>query len=43
MEFHEEQPGDFRACRDMLERDWGYDKYKGVCHMIPNAGVCILS
>lgn len=43
MEFHKAQPGDFRACRDMLERDWGYDKYKGVCHMIPNAGVCILA
>ncbi|KIL35602.1 crystallin [Cohnella kolymensis] len=41
--FHQEQPEDFRACRDMLERDWGYDKYPGVCHMIPNAGVCILA
>ncbi|SDO49576.1 ADP-ribosylglycohydrolase [Paenibacillus sp. yr247] len=43
LSFHAGQPGDFRACRDMLERDWGYDKYKGVCHMIPNAGVCILA
>lgn len=43
LKFHAEKPGDFRACRDMLERDWGYDKYRGVCHMIPNAGVCILS
>ncbi|TCZ76675.1 ADP-ribosylglycohydrolase family protein [Paenibacillus albiflavus] len=41
--FHAANPGDFRACRDMLERDWGYDKYKGVCHMIPNAGICILA
>jgi ADP-ribosylglycohydrolase len=41
--FHDEHPDDFRACRDMLERDWGYDKYPGVCHMIPNAGVCILA
>lgn len=41
--FHAEHPDDFRACRDMLERDWGYDKYKGVCHIIPNAGVCFLA
>jgi ADP-ribosylglycohydrolase len=43
LEFHKQQPDDFRACRDMLERDWGYDKYRGVCHIIPNAGVCILA
>lgn len=41
--FHAQHPNDFRACRDMLERDWGYDKYTGVCHIIPNAGVCVLS
>ncbi|TXK80071.1 ADP-ribosylglycohydrolase family protein [Paenibacillus sp. N3.4] len=41
--FHASQPDDFRACRDMLERDWGYDKYTGVCHIIPNAGICILA
>jgi ADP-ribosylglycohydrolase len=43
LDFHKHHPDDFRACRDMLERDWGYDKYKGVCHIIPNAGVCILA
>jgi len=43
LEFHSLHPEDFRACRDMLESDWGYDKYKGVCHIIPNAGICILS
>lgn len=43
IQFYKAQPNNFRACRDMLERDWGYDKYTGVCHMIPNAGVCILS
>ncbi len=41
--FHRENPEDFRACFRMLERDWGYDKYTGVCHIIPNAGVCILA
>lgn len=43
LNFHAQHPDDFRACRAMLERDWGYDKYKGVCHIIPNAGVCILA
>lgn len=34
---------DWRACMQHLIDNWGYDKYTGVCHIIPNAGVCILS
>ena len=41
--FHQQNPDDFRACRMYLEEEWGYDKYPGICHIIPNAGVCILS
>lgn len=41
--FHQANPDDWRACRDMLTADWGYDRYPGVCHMIPNAGVTIMS
>ena len=41
--FHKEHPENWRDCYQMLVRDWGYDKYPGVCHMIPNAGVCIMS
>lgn len=41
--FYHGSPDDWRACRMMLERDFGYDKYPGVCHIIPNAGVCALS
>ncbi len=41
--FHRENPGDWRACRMMLEEKWGYDRYPGACHIIPNAGVCALS
>lgn len=26
-----------------LLAEWGYDRYPGVCHIIPNAGVCALS
>lgn len=41
--FHAEHPDDWRACRKMLEKEWGYDRYPGVCHIIPNAGVCALA
>lgn len=43
IDYHWEHPEDFRACRNFLEENWGYDKYPGVCHIIPNAGVCILA
>lgn len=41
--FHKENPDDWRKCMQYLIDEWGYDKYTGVCHIIPNAGVCILS
>ena len=41
--FHRANPDDWRACRAMLEAEWGYDRYGGVCHIIPNAGVCALA
>jgi ADP-ribosylglycohydrolase len=43
IDFYEKYPNDFRLCRQYLEDEWGYDKYPGICHIIPNAGVCILS
>lgn len=43
IDFHREQPNDWRACRQMLDELWGYDRYGGACHIIPNAGVCVLS
>lgn len=43
IEFHQQHPEDFRKCRKFLEEEWGYDKYTGVCHIIPNAGVCVLA
>lgn len=41
--FHTAHPENWRDCHAMLMRDWGYDKYQGVCHIIPNAGVCIMA
>ncbi|WEJ60098.1 ADP-ribosylglycohydrolase family protein [Devosia sp. FJ2-5-3] len=43
IDFHKANPSDWRACRDMLEAEWGYDRYPGVCHIIPNAGVTIMA
>lgn len=48
MDFFEknDDPSDrdsWRACMDYLMREWGYDKYPGVCHIIPNAGVCAMA
>jgi len=41
--FHDAHPGDWRACQEYLIAEWGYDRYPGLCHMIPNAGVCALA
>jgi len=43
IDFHKANPSDWRACREMLEAEWGYDRYPGVCHIIPNAGVTIMA
>jgi ADP-ribosylglycohydrolase len=34
---------DWRATREMLAADYGYDKYGGNCHMVPNHGLIIHS
>lgn len=41
--FYKDNPEDFRKCMKYLQDNWGYDKYRGVCHIIPNAGVCVLA
>ena len=43
VDFHAAHPDDWRACRDMLGAQWGYDRYPGVCHIIPNAGVTVMA
>jgi hypothetical protein len=40
---HAAHPDDWRSCRDMLNAQWGYDRYPGVCHIIPNAGVTVMA
>lgn len=43
IDFHKEKSENWRDCLKFLQDNWGYDKYPGVCHIIPNAGVCIMS
>ncbi len=42
-DFHAQNPDDWKACLYYLQQEWGYDRYPGVCHIIPNAGVCIMA
>ena len=41
--FRNEEPDDWRSCIAYLQQTWGYDKFPGVCHIIPNAGVCVMA
>jgi len=41
--FHAKNPDNWRACREFLAAEFGYDRYPGVCHIIPNTGVMVLA
>lgn len=41
--FHREHPGDWREAYGYVKEHYGYDKYPGSCHIIPNAAVVLLS
>ena len=41
-DWHSKEP-DWRKARELLEANYGYDKYGGNCHMVPNHGLIILS
>ncbi len=43
MDFYDKHPENWRDCFRFLYDNFGYDKYPGNCHIIPNAGVIILS
>jgi len=43
LDFHRHTPDDWRACRDMLGAQFGYDRYPGQCHIVPNAGALALA
>jgi ADP-ribosylglycohydrolase len=39
VDFHRDNPTDWRACYAYLKANFGYDRYGGVVHIIPNAGI----
>ena len=43
MKFHEEHPDCWRKCFEFIHDNYGYDRYPGNCHIIPNIAVMILA
>ncbi len=43
LDWHARHPGDWRSARELIEREWGYDRYLGVVPIIPNAAINVLS
>jgi ADP-ribosylglycohydrolase len=41
--FHQSNPTDWRTCLKFVFENYGYDRYAGTCHIIPNSAVIILS
>lgn len=42
MEFYDQHPENWRDCFHYIYKNFGYDKYPGNCHIIPNIAVMIL-
>lgn len=43
VEFYEKYPENWRDCFRYIFENFGYDKYPGACHIIPNIAVMILA
>ncbi|MCL2527920.1 MAG: ADP-ribosylglycohydrolase family protein [Defluviitaleaceae bacterium] len=43
MAFHEKTPSNWRDCYNYIFENFGYDRYPGNCHIIPNTAVMVLS
>ncbi|MDR2501230.1 MAG: ADP-ribosylglycohydrolase family protein [Treponema sp.] len=43
MAYYDRNPGDWRECFQYIFENFGYDRYPGVCHIIPNSAVMILA
>lgn len=43
MDFHERRPDDWEECFAYIQKNHGYDRYPGVCHILPNTAVMILA
>lgn len=43
VQFHRASPADFRECLEFVKANYGYDRYPGMVHIIPNAAIVVLS
>ena len=43
MRFYDQNPASWRDCYQYIFENFGYDKYPGACHIIPNISVMILA
>jgi ADP-ribosylglycohydrolase len=41
--YYDEAPRDWRGCFQYIYKNYGYDRYPGICHIIPNSAVMILA
>lgn len=42
LDFHAAHPEDWRACYHYIATNFGYDRYPGIVHIIPNAGIVVM-
>jgi ADP-ribosylglycohydrolase len=43
LSFYKEHPDNWRDCFTFVHENFGYDRYPGACHIIPNSAVIVLS
>ena len=43
MDYYYQHPENWKDCLDFIQKNYGYDKYPGVCHIIPNACIMIMA
>ncbi|MBQ0035350.1 MAG: ADP-ribosylglycohydrolase family protein [Firmicutes bacterium] len=41
--YYENNKDDYHKCFDYILNNYGYDKYPGVCHIIPNSSLMVMS
>ncbi|MBN1319102.1 MAG: ADP-ribosylglycohydrolase family protein [Anaerolineales bacterium] len=42
LKFHRKNPGDWRQAYHFIHQNYGYDRYPGTAHIIPNAALIVL-
>ncbi len=41
--FYEDHKEDWTSCLNYIQNNYGYDKYPGVCHILPNSALMIMA